>query len=385
MTEEYHCCKGLQCYQVGGVVRDALLNLPAFDRDWVVVGSTEAEMVARGFHPVAAPFPVFLHPITHEAYALARSERKAGHGYLGFVTTFHPTTTLEEDLARRDLTINAIAITAQGRIVDPFNGCADLQQRLLRHVSPAFAEDPLRVLRVARLHAKLQPLGFRIDPTTLALMRQIVAAGELAYLPVERIWQEFEKAMKTAAPTTFFHDLNDCDALSALFPELERLNFAMACLEQATLISADPVIRCATFMQAMPNAILALCMRMKIPHRYRKLALVVAKWCDLYTRQSIGDWLPEQIVHILSELHAWQNVHELLAPFLLICRAYATALGTLTITMEQQEQGLKRALTAAQQIDVSTLQQLGYTGHALGTAIHAARIQSIAMQLISRF
>jgi tRNA nucleotidyltransferase (CCA-adding enzyme) len=211
----------MRVYVVGGAVRDALLGLPVKDRDWVVVGETPDAMLARGFRPVGRDFPVFLHPETHEEYALARTERKSGHGYTGFVCHADPDVTLEEDLLRRDLTINAIARAADGSLIDPHGGVRDLDARVFRHVSPAFGEDPLRILRLARFAARYP--DFSIAPETLALMRQMVASGELDHLVAERVWQEFARGLMEARPSRMIATLRDCDALAVLLPELDRL------------------------------------------------------------------------------------------------------------------------------------------------------------------
>jgi len=210
-------------YLVGGAVRDALLGVQVKERDWVVVGSTPDEMLDKGFKQVGASFPVFLHPKNGEEYALARTEKKQGHGYHGFNVDFHSGVTLEEDLQRRDLTINAIARDEDGKLVDPYGGQRDLEQKVLRHVSDAFVEDPLRVLRVARFAARLAGFGFRVHESTIALMREITGAGELQYLAAERIWREVELAMKTEKPSVFVSVLRECGALEVLLPEVNRL------------------------------------------------------------------------------------------------------------------------------------------------------------------
>lgn len=211
----------MQAYVVGGAVRDALLGLPVKDRDWVVVGSTADAMLAQGFRPVGRDFPVFLHPVSNEEYALARTERKSGHGYTGFVCHASPEVTLEEDLRRRDLTINAIARDADGRLIDPYGGIADLEARLFRHVSPAFAEDPLRILRVARFAARFT--DFSIAPETLTLMRRMVDEGEVDHLVAERVWQELARGLMEARPSRMIRSLRDCGALARILPEVDRL------------------------------------------------------------------------------------------------------------------------------------------------------------------
>jgi tRNA nucleotidyltransferase (CCA-adding enzyme) len=211
----------MKIYTVGGAVRDALLGRPVVDRDYVVVGATPAEMVALGYRPVGQDFPVFLHPDTHEEYALARTERKSGHGYKGFTVYAAPEVTLEEDLCRRDLTINAMAEDESGTLIDPYGGQADLQARLFRHVSPAFAEDPLRILRVARFAARFTDFG--VAPDTLALMRRIVEEGEVDALVPERVWQEVSRGLMEDMPSRMFRVLRECGALARLFPEIDRL------------------------------------------------------------------------------------------------------------------------------------------------------------------
>ena len=205
----------MDIYLVGGAVRDRLLGQPAGDRDYVVVGATPDAMLAKGFKPVGRDFPVFLHPKTGEEYALARTERKSGRGHRGFVVDADPSVTLEEDLQRRDFTINAIAETTDGTLVDPWHGARDLEQRVLRHVGPAFVEDPLRVLRAARFMARFAPLGFSVAPETMALMREVVASGELEHLVPERVWQELVRALASPAPAAFLRTLRDCGAQRA--------------------------------------------------------------------------------------------------------------------------------------------------------------------------
>lgn len=211
----------MRTYVVGGAVRDALLGLPVKDRDWVVIGATPEEMLARGFRPVGKDFPVFLHPQTQEEYALARTERKTGRGYAGFAFHTAPDVTLEEDLARRDLTINAIARDEDGSLVDPYGGVADLTARVFRHVSPAFAEDPVRILRLARFAARFADFG--LAPETLALMRDMVACGEVDHLVPERVWQEIARGLMEDRPSRMIRSLRDCGALARLLPELDRL------------------------------------------------------------------------------------------------------------------------------------------------------------------
>src|SRR5271155_1361932 len=213
----------MQVYLVGGAVRDALLGLPVKERDWVVVGGTREELLKMNYREVGRDFPVFLHPESHEEHALARLERKVAPGYGGFTVEFGPEVTLEEDLARRDLTINAIAQSSDGTLLDPHGGQRDLEARVLRHVSPAFVEDPVRVLRIARFAARFAPLGFTVAPETMALMRAMVERGEVDALVAERVWLETEKALRESAASVFFQVLRECGALKVVYPEINAL------------------------------------------------------------------------------------------------------------------------------------------------------------------
>ena len=277
----------MQVYLVGGAVRDQLLGLEPRERDWVVTGATPEQMHALGYRAVGRDFPVFLHPETGEEYALARLERKVGPGYRGFATAFSPDVTLEQDLQRRDLTINAIAQQADGSFVDPFGGRADLQRRLLRHVSPAFAEDPVRILRVARFAARLAPLGFTLAPQTLELMRAMVRAGEAAALVPERVWRELERALGEPRPRAFFDTLAACDALAVVLPELAgpcapapdgAPSLGARALEAAASAGSAATVRFAALAATLAEpAIEALCARLRAPGEYRELALLAAE------------------------------------------------------------------------------------------------------------
>jgi tRNA nucleotidyltransferase (CCA-adding enzyme) len=313
MTSPGEALPGARTYLVGGAVRDELLGLPVRERDFVVVGATAETMRAQGFVQVGKDFPVFLHPRTKEEYALARTERKSAPGYRGFVVHADPSVTLEEDLARRDLTINALARDAEGRLLDPFGGRADLEARVLRHVSPAFVEDPVRILRLARFAARLDGLGFQVAPETLKLMRDMVAAGEVDALVPDRVWQELARALSEARPARFFTELRHCGALAILLPELDRLwgvpqtkqwhpeidtgVHTMMVLEQAARLSAEPEVRFAALCHDLgkgttPREILPshhgheergveliaqLCQRLPVPTRFRELATLVAR------------------------------------------------------------------------------------------------------------
>ncbi len=288
----------MKTYLVGGAVRDKRLGLEAGERDWVVVGATPDAMRARGFRQVGKNFPVFRHPETGEEYALARTERKTAPGYKGFAVHAAPDVTLEEDLRRRDLTINAMAETEQGELIDPFGGEEDLHAGLLRHVSPAFAEDPVRILRAARFAARFARFGFKVAHGTNGLMRRMVEAGEVDHLVPERVWVELDKALHTDSPQMFFKVLHGCGALKVLFPEIDRGypdgdgvhggagHPALAALERAARAIADARVRFAVLLQALaPEAsvqarvdlVEAICSRLRAPNEYRELAVLAIR------------------------------------------------------------------------------------------------------------
>ena len=310
----------MQVYLVGGAVRDALLGLPVKERDWVVVGATREELLRLGYREVGRDFPVFLHPISHEEYALARLERKTGPGYRGFAVEFGPGVTLVEDLGRRDLTINAIAQSPDGTLHDPHDGRRDLDARVLRHVSAAFVEDPVRILRVARFAARFAGLGFRLAPETLELMRSMVARREVDALVAERVWQESEKALREPAASTFFSVLRECGALAAIYPELDALFgvpqparwhpeidtglHTLMVLDQAAALSTDLRVRFAALVhdlgkggtppaqwpshhgheQRSVHLIEKMSARLKLPGDYRELAVIVARYHGIVHR-----------------------------------------------------------------------------------------------------
>lgn len=268
----------MKIYLVGGAVRDQLLKLPISERDWVVVGATVEAMLQQGFIQVGKDFPVFLHPKTHEEYALARTERKVGKGYTQFHCFADPKVTLEEDLSRRDLTINAMAQTLDGKLLDPYNGAEDLRKHILRHVSPAFAEDPVRILRVARFAAKL--CDFVVHPTTYQLMRAMLLAGEVDALVPERVWQEMVRALGERCPYRFFEVLNDCQILEHLFPELaECFQEVVRVLKNAANHTNDVVIRfAALFCRGISEKKLQnFCKRLRVPRTYYELALLMIR------------------------------------------------------------------------------------------------------------
>ncbi|MEE9343812.1 MAG: hypothetical protein V3V12_09285 [Gammaproteobacteria bacterium] len=368
----------MKVYLVGGAVRDELLDLPVLDRDWVVVGATTNEMLAAGYTQVGKDFPVFLHPQTKEEYALARTERKSGQGYTGFSVQASPEVTLEEDLLRRDLTINAMAKSDAGEIIDPFNGQDDLAQGLLRHVSPAFSEDPVRILRIARFAARFAQSGFKVAHGTNALMRTMVANGEIDYLVPERVWSEWCKALETGTPEKFFQVLRGCQALKILFPEVnsaytkegashtnDDLPTPLSSLKQVALQTSDTKIRFSALMFALfeqhdqheaTSKLNTLCKRLKVPKHYAQLAQKV-----------IGNK-----THICS-----QNADELLQVFL-STRAFKqteswqglldTYLSLEHITPTTAEQLEKLRITVAG-VSAQQFNQENLTGPELGAAI----------------
>ncbi len=310
----------MEVYLVGGAVRDELLGCAVREHDWVVVGATPAELERAGFRAVGKEFPVFLHPDTKEEYALARLERKVAPGYRGFTTEFSPAVTLAEDLRRRDLTINAMARGADGSLIDPYGGQSDLAARLLRHVSPAFSEDPVRILRVARFAARFAELGFRVAPQTLELMRTMVRSGEADALVSERVWRELELALATDRPERAFEVLHDCGALSVLLPELARRSdfaTALAALHRATAVvttdgQPDTAARWAALLTALSaEEVETLCARLRVPGDHRDLATLAAR---LGAHLASGGQSPEQaatepqwLLALLELADAWRR------------------------------------------------------------------------------
>ncbi|WP_163558526.1 polynucleotide adenylyltransferase [Halomonas sp. NO4] len=367
--------EGLDVYRVGGAVRDARLGWPVTDTDWVVVGATPEAMERRGFKPVGRDFPVFLHPETHEEYALARTERKSGHGYTGFTVHASPAVTLEEDLARRDLTINAMAETRGGELVDPYGGLADLEARTLRHVSPAFVEDPLRVLRTARFLARYAHLGFAIAEETRALMRRLAASGELAHLVAERVWTETEKALAEPTPAVYFRALHDCGALSALLPELAAdeadLEAALARLERlpdAVDEAERPRWRWARLLEHLDEgAREAIAERLKLPRAYRDLARQVA-----LTRRLWRGEMPDAaaVQAWLDGIDAWRRPERVAPLVALVARERPALAGPLAEAWEDAARVAPQALMAE-----------GFRGRALGEALARERRARIAAAL----
>ena len=402
----------MKTYLVGGAVRDRLLGLPAGDRDWVVVGESPASMLAAGFRQVGADFPVFLHPGSAEEYALARTERKSAPGHRGFVVHADPSVTLEQDLERRDFTVNAIAQAPDGALVDPFGGVRDLEARVLRHVGPAFTEDPLRVLRAARFMARLAPLGFRVADETLALMRQMADSGELASLVPERVWQELCKALAAAQPSAFLRTLRACGALAVVLPEVDSLYGVPQRAEYhpevdtglhqelvsdmaARLAPGDTLVGFAALTHDLGKALTpahmlprhigheqagvaplrGLCERLKVPVEHRDLAVLAC-------REHLN-------VHRLAELRD-ATVHELLqrcdafrkpariARIALVCEADKR--GRLGLEDEAYPQGaeLQRLHAAALAVNARDIAREGMAGPQVGEALRKARVEAIA-------
>lgn len=296
----------MEIYLVGGAVRDQLLGLSVKERDWVVVGASVQEMLDLGYRQVGKDFPVFLNPDTNEEYALARTERKIGPGYTGFTFNASEKVTLEEDLKRRDLTINAIAQTLEGTLIDPYGGRKDLEHKLLRHVSEAFIEDPVRILRVARFQARYAELGFRVAPETIKLMSKMVELGEINALVPERVWKEFEKALSESHPEQFFSVLADCNGLNILFPEIALNSKGMTALLHATKKTEDLTIRFAALLfDCSESQVQKICDLYRIPNQYRDIIKLVKK--NLKTYSALNQLTAKEIVTFLSKTDAFRR------------------------------------------------------------------------------
>ncbi len=402
----------MRIYLVGGAVRDELLGLPMRERDWVVVGARPEDLLARGFKPVGKDFPVFLHPQTGEEYALARTERKTAAGYRGFETLFSPDVTLEQDLERRDLTINAIAKDPDsGALIDPFGGQRDLRERTLRHVSPAFVEDPVRVLRVARFAARFAPLGFSVAAETVNVMREIAARGELDALVSERVWQETQRALAMPAPARFFEVLRDANALPAIFPELHALFgvpqperwhpeidtgvHTLMVLEQAGKLSDDPVVRFAALTHDLGKGttprdewprhiaheqrgvalVEALCDRLRIPNAYRELAVLVSRYhLDAHRVTELRD---STLLELLERLDAFRRP-ERFEQWVLACEADARGRKGLEDRDYPQADHLRRARTAAANASLEPAEREGLDGQQIGAKLKKMRLAALA-------
>ena len=400
----------MEIYLVGGAVRDALLGHPVTERDWVVVGARPQDLLDLGYQQVGRDFPVFLHPETRDEYALARTERKQGHGYTGFAVDCDPSVSLEQDLLRRDLTVNAMARTASGEIIDPYGGQRDLAARVLRHISSAFVEDPLRVLRTARFAARYAHLGFTVAPETLTLMADIVAQGELAHLPAERIWVEFERALGDPRPAVFIDVLRECGALARILPELEALFgvpqtaehhpeidsgvHTLMALQQAVVLSPATDVRFAVLIHDLGKGttppgewprhiaheqrglklVERACKRLKAPRPYRELALKV---CQYHTHcHRALELRGKTILKVLNATDALRRPDRFEA-FLLACEADARGRLGLEDRAYPQADYLRRALAAARAVTAAPFREQGLQGKALGEAINAERISRL--------
>jgi tRNA nucleotidyltransferase (CCA-adding enzyme) len=400
----------MRIYLVGGAVRDKLLGLPVKERDWVVVGARPEDLETQGYKPVGRDFPVFLHPKTHDEYALARTERKTAAGYRGFSVHATPEVTLEEDLRRRDLTINALAQDADGKIIDPYGGRRDIEQRVLRHVSPAFAEDPVRILRAARFAARYRHLGFRVAEETIALMRGMVDAGEADALVPERVWQELAKALREPNPPAFFEVLRACDAQALLFPEIERLYgvpqppqyhpeidtgvHTMLVLTQAAKLSPEPIVRFAALTHDLGKGttprsqwpshrghekrgvalVDQLCDRLKAPNHFRELARHVARY-HLHCHRAL-ELCAATILKVLEALDAFRRP-ERFEQFLTACEADARGRAGLENREYPQADILRAARAAAASVNAKSLIEAGIEGPAIASALRERRIAAI--------
>ncbi len=336
----------MKIYKVGGAVRDKYLSISSKDTDWVVVGATVDELLSQGYTPVGRDFPVFLHPDTHEEYALARTERKIGKGYTGFTVYAAPDVSLEDDLCRRDLTINAMAEDSYGKLIDPFNGLADLRAGMLRHVSPAFVEDPVRILRVARFAARF---GFRVADETLVLMQQMVDNAEVDSLVPERVWQEMVRALAEPQLQLFFDVLQSCGALARIFPEIDYSSLRLQHQNDTQIIFA---VLCKAV-----TSIEQLCKRYKVPSQYRDLAILVARY------HNITDFTATSIVETLQKLDAFRRPQRF-EQFLI---AAETDAGDT----------LRNAFKIVSKIDVAAVLADGFEGAAISKELQRRRIQAL--------
>ncbi|MCL6351135.1 multifunctional CCA addition/repair protein [Pectobacterium polaris] len=401
----------MKIYLVGGAVRDSLLGLPVTEKDWVVVGATPENLLAQGYQQVGKDFPVFLHPVSRDEYALARTERKSGKGYTGFVCHAAPDVTLEQDLLRRDLTINAIARTERGDLIDPYHGRRDLENRVLRHVSEAFSEDPLRVLRVARFAARFAHLGFQIAEETMALMQKMAHEGELAYLTPERVWKETEKALSTSSPDVYFQVLRDCGALAVLFPEIDNLYgvpapakwhpeidtgiHTMMTVAMAARLSPEIDVRFATLCHDLGKGLTppelwprhlghgpagvklveALCQRLRVPNPIRDLAKLVAEYHDLvHTVQVLQ---PKTLLKLFDAIDVWRKPQRLEQ---LALTSEADARGRAGFEENPYPQGdyLREAFRVASHVSSADVVADGFKGIDVRNELARRRIHALA-------
>lgn len=401
----------MKIFLVGGAVRDKCLNYPTQERDWVVIGETAESLLNQGFIAVGHDFPVFLHPKTREEYALARTERKTAAGYKGFAVDASTEVTLEEDLMRRDLTINAMALSADGELIDPYGGQADLQAKQLRHVSPAFVEDPVRVLRVARFAARYAHSGFTVAAETQHLMAQMVQAGEVAHLVPERVWAELHKAMSEKTPVAFFQVLRDCGALAEIFfeindlfgvpqvaayhPEIDTGLHSLLCLTQAAQLSPKPRVRLAALLHDLGKAktpadilphhygheqaglpvLQAFCQRLRVPNDVKNLALQVMTY-HTHCHKAF-ELRAATLVDMLGNLGAFKQGIDL-EDFLLACQADAQGRWGQENAPYPQADYIRRAIALAQSIDIQTILASGKRGAQIGQDIRRLRIAAVA-------
>ena len=401
----------MKVYLVGGAVRDALLGRAVKERDWVVVGATPAELEAQGYTPVGREFPVFLHPVTHEEYALARLERKTAPGYRGFIADFAPTVTLEEDLLRRDLTVNAIAQDTDGTLIDPYGGRRDLEARLLRHVSPAFAEDPVRILRVARFLARFAPLGFSIAAETVQLMRGMVDSGEVDALVPERVWKEMEKALGEPRPDAFITALRDCGALAKLLPEIDALfgvpqperwhpeidtgTHLLMALRTAAHRGAAPATVFAVLVHDLGKALTPqhelpqhkghesagvplvrqLAERLRVPTEFRDLALLVSRF-HTHVHRAL-ELRASTVLELLESADAFRRPERFTA-FLEACECDARGRAGLEQRDYPQRARLEAMHAAAMGVTLDEVERTRYTGPKYGEQLRAKRLAAIA-------
>ena len=400
----------METYLVGGAVRDKLLGYPSSENDWVVVGAQPQELIDQGYAQVGKDFPVFLHPKTKEEYALARTERKTAPGYTGFEFYAAPDVTLEEDLARRDLSINAIAEDERGNLVDPFNGQKDIDHRILRHVSGAFTEDPVRILRVARFAARYHHLGFTVADETAELMKSMVDSGEADHLVAERCWKELSRALGERNPEVFIQVLRDCSALARIMPEVDALFgvpqradyhpeidtgiHTLMSLEQACRLSDSTTVRFATLVHDLGKALTPtaqlpshkghetagipavknLCNRLAVPNEFRELALIVCEY-HLHCHRA-QELKPSTMVKTLKKLDAFRRP-ERFAEFLLCCEADSKGRTGLEDRDYPSAQYFAGALKACQKVSVRDLINKGFEGQALGEELHKQQIHAV--------
>lgn len=406
----------MKVYLVGGAVRDKLLGITAHERDWVVVGARPEDLLSKKFRRVGRDFPVFLHPETGEEYALARTERKSAPGYYGFDCNFSPEVSLEEDLSRRDLTINAMAMDEEGRLFDPYGGQQDVQNKLLRHVSPAFIEDPVRVLRVARFAARFHHLGFRLANETRQLMYSMVNSGELNHLVPERVWQEWQRSLEEKNPEQFILTLRSCAALKVIFPELDALFgvpnsythhhevdsgiHSLMVLQSAVALSADPIVRFAACVHDLGKALTpktawpkhhgheergvavieSLCSRLRIPNDYRALAVLTSR-AHLNIHR-LSELRASTIVRLLEQADAFRRP-QLFSQLLIACQADAEGRWSATKHPYQQASSWSYILAECTKVRSALLVAEGYEGKAIKDELHKRRVACVDWILTS--